>query len=300
MYFRQRLQNLVVLAGVPEKLRAIVQEGIQYGQVQYGEIATDDANREADEAQLAEDQRRFVISEAEGLLHHVSETLLRLYFAHEGLPACPWLEIARERHPGDFKRKVDQRFLSRIPSDQRRAKLAPVFHGAAERTAFGDDLPEADWTQSLDNIESFLVHYAQVFLEPGVYNAAKHGLAVRPGESMVQLGESDLLKQEGPSIEYLAERKDSDGQRRWGRATKWIDVERTIGFIYMATRLIEAIWGIGRGRYVETADRFAVAFFHKFGAPDLLPKEGVTLGQLHIPLLYYRRLSASGPICGAA
>ncbi len=38
------------------------------------------------EEQDAEDRERFLLADSEILLHHASETLLRLYLAHEQLP----------------------------------------------------------------------------------------------------------------------------------------------------------------------------------------------------------------------
>ena len=47
------------------------------------------------------------------LLHHVAETLLRLYIAHESDPECPWIAIASERNFGRFKGKVSELLKSK-------------------------------------------------------------------------------------------------------------------------------------------------------------------------------------------
>lgn len=80
-YFRQRERLLALTAGAPEKLLAVGREGVQVGRLHF-QLDGDSAG----EMQDAEDRERFLLADSELLLHHVSETLLRLYLAHEGLP----------------------------------------------------------------------------------------------------------------------------------------------------------------------------------------------------------------------
>lgn len=58
---------------------------------------------------LAEDakdaQWRFVTADSEVVLHHASETLLRLYLAHVSQPPAPWLVLARARDPRQFRKE---------------------------------------------------------------------------------------------------------------------------------------------------------------------------------------------------
>ena len=43
------------------------------------------------------DRRRYIQTEAMMIVHHASEALLRLFFAHVDHPECPWLGMADER-----------------------------------------------------------------------------------------------------------------------------------------------------------------------------------------------------------
>ncbi len=105
-YFDQRLGLLLLAAGKPEEVEKLLQGGISFGQL--GLRATQDEAQHATESPETKQRKRerFITAEAEVLLHHASEALLRLYLAHEpvigadGPPAihpCPWLQIARLR-----------------------------------------------------------------------------------------------------------------------------------------------------------------------------------------------------------
>src|SRR5690349_6380569 len=75
--------------------------------------AVDDVAAEADVSSVT--NTWFVAAESEVLLHHVSETLLRLSLAlapsADGeVPDAPWLELARERSFRSFKKRVRRAF----------------------------------------------------------------------------------------------------------------------------------------------------------------------------------------------
>lgn len=286
-YFRHREQMLILAAGASDGLLKIAEAGVKVGRLQY-ELKLTDEERSLD----AENRARFVIAESEVLLHHVSETLLRLYLAHEPLPECPWLDVARVRAPAKFKRQVEERFLGTLGRDERRRRVALVFFGGRDPAGVSPQPSQSDWDDGADNIEAFLCYFAQHFLEADVYNSLKHGLAVRPGDAKVQLGDGELLKAEGPSIEYLSIRESEGGQRRWCRSTTWIDVDRSISLVFLATRLIESLWGIARARYTgELPESISLFTQPKFKdvMTDLEPGESakVVLQSTHMELLYY-------------
>lgn len=286
-YLRQRMRNVLVVAGARDELHRIFENGLKVGMLQTKITPDPDPEVAArDRAALEDDQERFVITETEVLLHHASETLLRLYLAHESIPPCPWLTLARTHGFAEFKRQVKRRFLGDLSQEERRERVIPIFHGTTEREKLRPSLSEEDWHASADNIESFLVHFAGVFLEAGTYNAAKHGLAVNSGESALELSGIPELSKSGPAIDYLAKRKTDDGRTRWAIHTKWIDVERTVGFIYMATSLIEALWGIAAWRYTDKRPE-KMPFFPRPRYEDLRSKEPIQFGTMMFDLLYY-------------
>jgi hypothetical protein len=145
---------------------------------------------------------------------------------------------------------VEDRFLKGLPREERRDRIAQVFFG----TDFAKLTPtpsEEEWNKGLDNIETFLVHFAQHFTNANVYNALKHGLAVRPCDVATRVDEGEILKAEGPAIEYLSLRANSDGERRWHRSTTWIRPDHSMGLVYIIARLMESLWSIARYLYLE-------------------------------------------------
>jgi hypothetical protein len=253
-YFAHRQRLLMLTAGASVELTALARKGVNVGRLKYS------AGDEEPDAHEADDREKFVFTESEVLLHHASETLLRLYLAHEGAPPCPWLEVARVRRPSQFKRMVNERFADELSPEERRQRVGAVFFGASERTALKPNPPQEQWEKSLDNIEAFLTHYARHFLDADIYNALKHGLAVRPGPAAMQLGEDDLIKAEGPAIEYLTLGENTERKRRWFHTTHWIEVDSSLAFIWIAQRLMESIWTLARFRYLGEKPQSLIAW----------------------------------------
>ena len=288
-YFEHRLRALMLTAGAPDKLLDLLREPVQHGRVQIRYDAEDDAEGLA---RAEEDRKRFLIAEGEVLLHHVSETLLRLYLAHEPLGECPWLDLARVRNPGAFKDLVTDRFASDLSADERRERIANVFFGRPEPEWLAPAPPPDEWKKGADNIEAFLSCYAHHFLEADVYNSLKHGLAVRPGDALMQLGDPELLKAEGPSIEYLSIRRDQSGNSRWNRSTKWVKPDRDIALIYIASRLIESLWSMAAYRYTNEPPKQLNLWTKPTYTEVLRQAEGeeqnIVMDTAHMQLLYYK------------
>jgi hypothetical protein len=285
-YFRHRQRYLMFAAGAPEKLLDIGREGVKVGRLNF--TLTDDPDGgEQDE----EDRQRYVLAESEVLMHHASETLLRLYLAHEGLPGCPWLEMARVRSPGDFKKRVEKRFC-RDESDAHHSSLAPVFFGGDQREKLTPTPPADEWDQGIANVESFLRYFARHFLDADVYNALKHGLAVQAGEYKMQLDDGELIKAEGTALEFLSLQRDHHGRQRWNMTTRWIEFERAMSFVFIATALIESIWDIGQWRYLserpESINKWLKPTYKELSNRlEAGQTSGIFMDTAHMQLLYY-------------
>jgi hypothetical protein len=269
--------------GKPEALDRLVEEGVSVGRLTMGGKPRDESDKE----QEREDRDRFVVAETAVLLHHVSETLLRLYLAHEGLGACPWLELVRRRDFRAFRKEV-VKLGEELGQEERQAQMMQVFYGSAERSNLDPAPPEERWNAGITNIKQFFADYIRRFLDAGLYNAAKHGLAIRPGRSSMQLDDGALLSASGPSVEYL-ERKPTDDGWQWARSTSWVNLDQTVALIMMACRFIQAIWGIARWRYTDERPDFLILFdrpLYKdiFKAPDGGPFE---VEKMQVSLLYY-------------
>jgi hypothetical protein len=287
-YFNYRNHLLMLAAGASDQLMDIAQQGVSYKGLTYQERPTEDG---ADDGQAQQAREKFIIADSEALLHHASETLLRLYLCHEHLKPCPWLEMARVRSPGEFKQMVKNRFLVGLPKEERRERIAQVFFGT-DFAKMTPTPPEEEWNKGLDNIEAFLVHFAQHFTNANVYNALKHGLAVRPGEAATRVDKGEILKAEGPAIEYLSQRPNSDGERRWHRSTTWIRPDHSMGLVYIIARLMESLWSIARYRYLgeppEALGLWTTPLYEEV-TQRLAEGEGAGffIDSMHMELLYY-------------
>jgi hypothetical protein len=209
-YFLRRLQGLLITKGKPDALRALMLDGIDAGGV-HTQLARGKGPGAESEKDDAEGRDRFITADAWLLLHHASETLLRLYLAHAQVPPSPPLEVARERQAGAFKRKVRARFISSQRSPENYAENGEVFYGSltADHLAGVD----AENRQArLANIEGLLRLFASGFLDAEAYNAIKHSMAIRTGRSRfnVKVGDLDLGTTEGPHIEYVGIRETQD------------------------------------------------------------------------------------------
>jgi hypothetical protein len=240
-YFSRRLMSLMLWLGFPDGFQSALRSefsaegvGVQW----QSDLPDDEAEK---------NRKRFATADAEVILHHVSETLLRLYLVHASRSPCPWLDLARERSFAKFKKQVEK-LRERLQSGEERESLQLVFFGG-NRESFDPVPDEARWEAASKNVARFLDHYAGHFLDSAPYNAAKHGMAVMTGDSSFQVGvnndeEGPFLSQSGPALEYLVV-ADNDGKPKWAQETKWIDLPVTIRLAGMARDLIEALWAVG-------------------------------------------------------
>lgn len=283
-YFNQRLETLLLVAARPEELTDLLAQGVQVGKLQAGGQKTREPKTDEGRAEVSRDHEAYVVAETAVLLHHAAETLLRLFLAHEGLPPCPWLDMAGERSFRAFKKKV-RVLADGLATGDRRESLAQVFFGAADRDALKPTPNAERWHAGLENLEAWLGFYAEHFLDAHVYNAAKHGLAIRGGNSSFQLGDDPLLSASGPSLEYL-EVVEQEGRRRWQRTTQWLDLDRSLAYVFMAYRLMKGLWSVASARYVGSTlrhlDLFTEPRFDKTG-----PAGGIEFTKLSLSLVYY-------------
>ena len=285
-YFLHRLSNLMLVAGKDEELARLINEGLSFGLVSIGKREPEpykDTDRES--------ALQFVALEAEVLLHHATETLLRLFLAHSGAPPSPWLVLSRLRNFREFKKQIEKRFLTDEPGD-RRSDIAEVFYGTHEPSDYAPPPSEADWAETIQSIDRFLVGFSATLLgNAHLYNAAKHGLAVKPGEHGLTLGDKEdpIIQRHGMALHYL-EVVDS----KWRRKIEWVETGTSVVRILVAAQLMEQMWTVGRRRYTETEDETDVRIWkdavHTVINNGALKEMGVGKGALKSmseSLLYY-------------
>lgn len=244
-YLRRRLRGLWLWHGNPSGLADILEEKF---------IVDDMAvtlGTEGDDEEEKKERERFVVIEAEVLLHHVSETLLRLYLVHARESSCPWLDVSREKSFFLVKKDV-AKLQKRIKAGEEKAGIEKAFFPPGDRRVLIPDYGEEVWEEATQNLSEYLDYYAGYFLDAAPYNAAKHGLALLAGQSGIEIGAGDdplpLLKRSGPALVYLdIERDEKSGDPRWAKVTKWIVLRRALAMTHLGCRLIEEIWKIGAG-----------------------------------------------------
>lgn len=247
----RRLHLLVLLSGNPEGIDNLRRESTTAGGVGLTlNVAADPDSDSAQEECIRQDG--FVIAEAWMLLHHASETLFRLYFAHAELEACPWLTLSRTKSFRAFKGDVRTRFVSRTKQDSDLETISQVFYGTALSKPFSEATSIDEYIDVCDNVEELLRILAGVFLDSDSYNAAKHGFAIKAGRSRITatVGELEFFNTEGPHLEYLNAKKDAEGILRWGIETSWVPLELILQQVVVAQRMIDALWLAARARYL--------------------------------------------------
>lgn len=186
--------------------------------------------------------------------------------------------------------------LCRVQGPRRQARRRPSGPASARRVGNGLLRHERPcgppsrtsrdlWRKGLENLVKWS-WYAQHFLDATVYNAAKHGLAVQPGEAAFQLGDDELISRSGPAIEYL-EVRDEYGRRRWHRTTQWVDVGHSLAYVFVACRLMKGLMDVARARYTDQPLR-GLDLFVEPRFENTLTGEGIEFTKLSFGLLYYR------------
>lgn len=173
LYFRQRLNNLMVCASGLPAYRDRLVKGIEVGadlviQVDEHEVIDSDLDEESLQA--------FVTSESEVLLYHVTESMFRVYLAHAQRPDCPWLLVAANSAIREMRQAVQKRFGEGADELAARGEVVRCLHLThVDRSQWTDD----QFAQALDNLMGFLrVLALRLENDKDLYNAAKHGLTM--------------------------------------------------------------------------------------------------------------------------
>lgn len=304
-YLTYRMRDLMLGASASDLVKQAVAEGVTFQELTMVRSAADDDLYEP------ETISRFVAMDATVLLHHAAESLMRLCLAVADGRPCPWLEIGRLRLAGDFKEALED-FLQAIREEPTRQKVRRVFDGwgthdelkgHVKRTGRGKvPTPEVcdDAGRAVDRL---LVHGCNVLLnDAGVYNAAKHGLAVLSGEASAMLGDGEVVSASGPSLTYLEIRDDGeDGERKWNETTAWVKADRSLALVQLMVGRMDNAWGLARVRYLD-AGGFRTKSLAWSTVDGVLrgdvPEEGygITVEKMHMQLAYLNVPPAFGGV----
>jgi hypothetical protein len=187
-------------------------------------------------------EQTFIAVEAEVLLHHAAETLLRFVHAHDPTEPCPWLRMSRMTGFKEFKDWVKANVTTASAPDLDQLSAA----------TFACD---AGVPAEVQAVAEYLRLLGRHFLDADSYNAAKHGMALRGGAEQwsVKIEEWELLNRGGATVSWLARwpRNDPNRPTRWTQATRVLSVEACVALIQVTAQLMKALWLKGRERYLD-------------------------------------------------
>lgn len=244
-YFQRRLNQGVRLFSKSDAELRMHPEAFQIGELRgtVPSVADEPADERAHEA--------FALIEAEMMLHHLVETVLRMFLAHQAQPPSPWIAVSDLRGPGELKRQLKRQILHPRDGDGLRSNVGWVFLGHREPPATWDGERTAKWREAVGNIHGYLEHFANLFLDRGAaYNAAKHGLTTQVGQSAISLQGVPELDQDGPAFAYLGTQIE-DGVAHVAVLNQWVDTTQNLSLSVVGVGLLRNLWLLARMRYVD-------------------------------------------------
>jgi hypothetical protein len=268
-YLHTRLIGLIALAGKPRALVKLFKEDITLGRrLKICGPVTVPTPYEV---------QRFVAVDSEVLLHHAAEAVLRAHLAFASRPDAPWLEIAAHWRPREFKEKVRHRFRDRPAASEDLDETAILYLGRKQPP--DGEASYEDWRRATMNIESFIREFATEWLEDAAtYNSLKHGLVANPTEQSLLLeyyqGQPMPLAIEGMTLEVVEGEGRSDRSIEWFMRTKWVDIERNLALVWIATRLLKAAWAIAGASYGRPVPDDAEVWYPVDFTPGQLRRKG--------------------------
>lgn len=263
-YFELRLLSLLALDGMP-----LSEDDADLPESDLGDIALG-APLEFDPSLLSRGEREtFVASEAEVLLQHVSEVLVRYFLGHLGWPPCPWLEIAALSNFGAFK-KASASLAEADASSLEQLVNRLLFDGAA----LAEDEQQGQTRVVVQTLQAAAHRLVE---DAPLYNAVKHGFTVLAGRSALRFHstpepdqtEDDrrareeieaFLADEGLTLETL-EWSNESGNRSWATKTRYVDPDYAVATAWLTTRVLGNVANTMKARYAASAGGAYVAWY---------------------------------------
>lgn len=207
------------------------------------------------EVPLPEDRQRYLRTEAVTIVHHASEAVLRLFFAHIEHPECPWLGMSASTNFRDFKEQVDDALAGGFCRDD----IAKIFLGGEDPEDASVDMSADDFVETVDSIEMLLVDSARRFLDDSfLYNAVKHGLTAidLDDESKMEWEnhEGERIRMHTGSMHVYLHRKMSPTAKptdpEWFISMDDPNPERDLAVTTLITYLIDSLWAVAARKYM--------------------------------------------------
>ncbi|MDP7703356.1 hypothetical protein [Mycobacterium sp. TY815] len=206
-----------------------------------------------------ESRERYIRTEAVMIVHHASEALLRLFYAHvDHVKDCPWLGMSASTDFAEFK----IRLADAVKTGFNRDEIAMIFLGGTTPADAAIAVPEDDFEDAVDGLQMLLVDCAKRFIEDSfLYNAVKHGLAAVDTDDDMKMvfttGDGDQIPLHTGSMHMFLHRKRhpaaGKAERQWHFTLADVNPQRELSVSALIGRAIESLWSVARRRYVGSA-----------------------------------------------
>jgi hypothetical protein len=206
---------------------------------------------------------RYVRTECVLTLHHASEMLLRLFFAHDDKQDCPWLGMAASVSFAEFKEKASAALRAGFDRDA----VALLFLGGTDPADAALAVDSDDFEDTVSAWQLLLETAAMTVLsESFLYNAAKHGLTVVHTDESTQMvftppgGGVPVHLLAGSQFAYL-HRPQTPGAK--GGTEWWVSLTQTlpdqdIEGSALIQRAVSSLWNVARRRYTGQAGEVSI------------------------------------------
>jgi hypothetical protein len=221
-----------------------------------------------------EDRKKYAAIESTILVHHASETLLRLYLAHSKENPCPWLALSGLLNFRVFKDTI-RTLRTQLDQEATVSDLLRVFTGLDTRDSFAG-LSESRWSEHREALVLLVRHCIDVVLDDAnIYNAAKHGLALGSDEIGMAFGpegEDALIERSGPTVSYL-ELVGSSKSKHWHSSLRFVEPGVNLAWVALIMIRLEGLWAMAKFRRVAGAEEPSFIPLARGPIDDLLHKE---------------------------
>lgn len=202
-----------------------------------------------------DDRECYLQMESLMIVHHASEALLRLFFAHIDHPECPWIGMSASSNFNDFKDRIGEALRDGFePSD-----VAMVFLGGRDPQDAAIALSQEEFGEAVEGVARLLEDCATRVLDDAfLYNGAKHGLtAVTINDKSARLdwsqGDKRVTLHRGPIHMFLHRLRfpmAKKNEKEWFYTMADSNPERDLAVTKYIAAAMGSLWAVARRRYI--------------------------------------------------
>ena len=242
-FINMRIEALSLMACQDDKLAPAYRTDRRIGSVTFR------ANTVPDE----DDRQRYIQTEAMMIVHHASEALLHLYFAHIDHPECPWLGMASSNDFRAFKKQI----VEATKHDFNRDDIAQLFLRGSSADDAGIQLSREEFDEGIEGVHRLLWDCAlRVLGDSFLYNAVKHGLTAvaieNPRLAFTSPNGQTLTLHKGATHVYLHRQRHpaaQPGEKQWFFSMEASNPERDLAVARYIASAVGSLWGVAHRKY---------------------------------------------------